>query len=215
MSRLSSLSVLCLLLFASNAFGGQNEIVIDDFEGGLTPGWNVQSFTGFNDYRVVMDGPNHVMFTESRATASSLYFEKKIDLKEYPLLNWCWKIEATVPGGDVSSMASDDYPARIYIVFPHWYYPKTRSINYIWANQLAKGEVVSSPFTANSQMVAVESGNSAAGQWICEQRNVYEDYRQIFGEEPRLIGAIAIMTDSDNTGTSARAWYDDLRFSRE
>ncbi len=211
----SPVVLLSLLLFATHIQAQPSEILIDDFESGLAPGWSVQSFVGFNDYRVVMQGPNHVMLAESQATASSLYFKTNIDLRDHPVLSWRWQIESTVPGGDVRYKKSDDYPARIYVVFPRWYYPQTRSINYIWANQLPKGAVAPNPYTENSQMVAIESGHGKAGEWLLEKRNVYEDYRQIFGEEPGKVGTIAIMTDSDDTGTSARAWYDDIRFLAE
>ena len=207
--------LLSLLLLATHIHAQPPKILVDDFESGLAPGWSVQSFVGFNDYRVIRDGPNHVLLAESQATASSLYFKTKIDLMDHPVLSWRWKIESTVSGGDVRFKGSDDYPARIYVVFPHWFYPKTRSINYIWANQLPKGEIAPNPYTENSQMVAIESGNGKAGEWLLEKRNVYEDYRQIFGEEPGNVGAIALMTDSDNTGSSARAWYDDVRFQAE
>ncbi|PLY03087.1 MAG: hypothetical protein C0623_02525 [Desulfuromonas sp.] len=190
-------------------------ILIDDFEDGLSPDWTVESFVGETDYQVVEENGSHVLAATSKGTASGLFFEKEIDLATYPILSWRWKIDQTVPGGDVRSKEKDDYPARVYVVFPHWFFPKTRSINYIWANRLPAGEIVPSPYTANSQMVAVRSGGDAAGKWQSERRNVYADYRRIFGEEPRLVGAIAIMTDSDNTGTSARAWYDDLQLSKE
>jgi hypothetical protein len=60
-------------------------------------------------------------------------------------------------------------------------------------------------------MVAVESGTERVGEWLVERRNVLADYRRLFGEEPPAVGAIAIMTDTDNTGASAEAWYDDLQ----
>lgn len=59
-------------------------------------------------------------------------------------------------------------------------------------------------------MVVVESGNENVGKWVEEQRNVYEDFKMLFGEEPPTIGGIAIMTDTDNTGESAIAYYDDI-----
>ena len=59
-------------------------------------------------------------------------------------------------------------------------------------------------------MVAVESGDEKAGTWITEERNVYEDYRTLFGEEPPVIGAVALMTDTDNTGGEAIAYYGDI-----
>jgi hypothetical protein len=59
-------------------------------------------------------------------------------------------------------------------------------------------------------LVAVESGNGNAGKWVNEERNIYEDYRKFFGEEPPLLGAVALMTDTDNTGEEAVAWYGDI-----
>ncbi len=59
-------------------------------------------------------------------------------------------------------------------------------------------------------MIAVESGEARRGEWISEEQNVLEDYRNFFGEEPPNIQGIAIMTDTDNTGESAVAFYDDI-----
>jgi hypothetical protein len=64
-------------------------------------------------------------------------------------------------------------------------------------------------------MIVVESGLDRVGQWIEEQRNVYEDYKQAFGEEPPLVNGVAIMTDTDNTGEEATAFYGDIGFKRE
>jgi hypothetical protein len=61
-------------------------------------------------------------------------------------------------------------------------------------------------------MVAVESGDGNAGRWVDEERNLVEDYRRAFGENPPMVGAVAIMTDTDNTGEHAVAWYGAIRF---
>ena len=62
-------------------------------------------------------------------------------------------------------------------------------------------------------MVAVRSGRDGTGKWQSESRDVLADYRRIFGEEPGTADAVAIMTDTDNTGTKVEAWYGDLAFS--
>jgi hypothetical protein len=67
--------------------------------------------------------------------------------------------------------------------------------------------MIASPYAANSIMISVESGLSEAGKWLTETRNVYQDYRRAFGENPPEVGGIAIMTDSDDTGESAAANY--------
>jgi len=72
---------------------------------------------------------------------------------------------------------------------------------------------VPNAFTSNAMMIAVESGPAKTGQWVTEERDILTDYRRVFGEDPPEAGAIAIMTDTDNTGTEATAWYNDIILS--
>ncbi len=200
-----------LLLLSPLVRAGDGDMLIDDFENGLRPGWQEKSFQGRTEYRVVQDETGYVLEATSQGTASALILNQTIDLKAFPVLSWRWKVENILPRGDARNKAGDDYAARIYVVFPHWFFPKTRTINYIWANKLPVGAVVPNPFTSNAMMVAVQSGEDKVGEWVQENRDVLADYRRIFGEDPPVAGAIAIMTDTDNTGSSAVAWYDDIR----
>jgi hypothetical protein len=75
--------------------------------------------------------------------------------------------------------------------------------------------MVANPYTDNVMMFVLQSGDAQLQQWVAETRNVYEDYKTAFGEEPPLINAVAIMTDTDNTGESAVAWYGDIEFRGE
>ena len=61
----------------------------------------------------------------------------------------------------------------------------------------------------------MESGPEQTGRWINEERDILADYRRLFGEDPRAIGAIAIMTDTDNTGGEATAWYGEITVSTD
>ena len=63
-------------------------------------------------------------------------------------------------------------------------------------------------------MFVVESGAEKLNQWVSEKRNVYEDYKKAFGQEPPMISGVAIMTDTDNTGESATAYYGDILFKK-
>ena len=64
-------------------------------------------------------------------------------------------------------------------------------------------------------MIAVESGNEKAGLWLTEERDLRTDYRALFGSEPPEAAAVAIMTDTDNTGGTAEAWYGEIVLSTE
>lgn len=211
-------AVLCIGLFILSAIPSgavSDQLVVDDFEQGLGPQWTVKSFKGETGYRVVTDNGNRVLQADSRAAASGLVKKLDLDPRTAPILSWRWKVAGTIPQGDERTKAGDDYAARIYVVFPHWFFPKTRTLNYIWANRLPQGESLPNAYTGNAVMIAVQSGSAKAGQWLTERRNIVADFRRAFGEEPPKIGAIAIMTDTDNTGARIMGWYDDLVLERE
>jgi hypothetical protein len=183
------------------------EIIIDDFSNGIKPGWKIRSFKGTTDYTWIKQDNRTYVRATSKGTASGLYYEIKFEPRQYPYLRWQWKVENIIASGDALQKSGDDYSARIYVVFPSFFFWNTRAINYIWANKLPKEQAVPNPYTANSIMISVESGRAESGKWITETRNIYEDYKRFFGKEPPMAGAIAIMTDTDNTGESATADY--------
>ena len=216
------------------------ERVIDRFSektgpDGLPSGWEPLTFKKVPNhtlYTLQESSGNFYLKADSRASASGLIKRIEINPRTYPILSWRWKIEGVVPSGDVRRKDRDDYAARIYVNFAfdpetaglwervqygtyktlHGEYPPKASLNYIWAAGLEKGGSIASPYSRRSMMIAVESGAAAVGRWRTEERNVLQDYRDLFGEEPPMIQGIAIMTDTDNTGESAVAYYDDIVF---
>jgi len=166
-------------------------------------------------------------------SASGLVFRHQGAVADAPVLRWRWKIAATLPKGDEREKRGDDYAARVYVTFKYepsraglatrlkyaaikavrGEYPPHDAIAYIWANKLAAGEAVHSPYTKRVMMVAARSGESAAGEWRSEKRNVLEDYRRLFGKEPPPYAGIALMTDADDTRGAAEAWYADVVLS--
>jgi len=73
---------------------------------------------------------------------------------------------------------------------------------------------VDNAFTDFAKMIVVESGAELIGSWVEEERNVYQDYRLAFREEPPAINGVAIMSDTDNTKERVVAYYGDIMFLR-
>ncbi len=206
---------LLFLLLSTTTAAAEPVRVIDDFDNGLDAQWETKAFHGLTIYETVAEEKGQVLRADSRGTASGLVYKIDYSLDDYPYLLWRWKIAHVLEKGDARHREGDDYPARLYVIFSHWFFPKTRSINYIWANRLPPGTFLANAFVGNAVMLAAESGDQKAGQWLEEARNVRDDFRRIFGEDPPRVGAIAIMTDTDNTGETATAWYDDIRLSAD
>lgn len=203
--------VLLLLLCAESVFATGLRV---EFARGLA-GWEEKRFNGRTDYRLVEDSGRKVLQAESRGQASALIYWSDVDPNKTPILRWRWKIDRVLQDGRAGTRAGDDYPARIYIIFDSWLPNYARSLNYIWASHLAREEVVVNPYYERSIMLAVESGAAKVGGWVVEERDLRVDYQRMFGGEIPKIRAVAVMSDGDDTGESARAWFDWIEFVAE
>jgi len=208
-------SFFVFILACSSSFVHGEEILVDDYQNGLSPHWQEKRFKGKTHYTVVREDGLQCIRAVSRASASALIYKMEYDLRDYPWLTWTWKVEDILVKGNATIRAGDDYAARVYVVFPSVAFWRTKTLVYIWANKLPQAKAVPNPFTSNAVMVAVESGREKRGQWLLEKRNVLDDYREYFGEDPPKAGAVAIMTDTDNTGEDATAWYGPIRILSE
>jgi hypothetical protein len=161
-------------------------------------------------------------------------FPLSVDPKEYPYLHWHWNVPALIHNADNTRRATEDSPARIVIafdgdrsklpieerIFADQFRLFTKQefpyalLMYIWENRAPVGSVIDNLHTSRIKMIVADSGNGNVGVWREETRNIYEDYRRAFGEEPGRIKSVAIMTDTDNTGADAEAYYGDIAFLR-
>jgi len=202
-----------LALFVWCGVAQAEDVSVVHFKTDNMAGWEGKEVKGKTDYRLVREGGNVVIQAYSKGTASGLVKKVKLDPHLFRYLSWSWKIGGTMAKGDEKKKTGDDYAARVYVVFPGRFFWQTRTINYVWANHLPKEESISNPFSSHTKMVAVESGPARAGQWVMEHRDVLADYRRLFGNEPGELGTVAIMTDTDNTGSEAIAWYGEITLS--
>ena len=204
--------------------------------GGPFPdGWEPLTFDKIEkhtEYSLVEDNGVVAVKAVSRASASGLVRKVDIDPMQYPVVEWRWKVDNVLKKGDVTRKDGDDYPARLYITFrydsskvgfferakyeairfAHGEYPPLGAVNYIWESKSPVGTVVPNPYTGRVRMFVLQSGDAKAGTWVKESRNLVEDYRKAFGADPPRISGVAVMTDTDNTGESAVAYFGDIVF---
>lgn len=181
--------------------------------GGLT-GWTEQTFRGRapTGYRAVPDAGVQVLEADCRSSASGWIWKEKVDLRSTPVLRWRWKAANGYPGIREREKAGDDFPARVYVVVDGgWAVWRTRTLAYVWASAAAQGADWPSPYTSQAHVVALRAG---AGAWQEERRDVRADFKRYFGLELEAVDGVAVMTDCDDAGGAARAWYGDLRFEK-
>ena len=178
-------------------------------------GWRQRSFAGQTQYSLQPLDGRVVLFAESEAAASAWYKKIKVDLTQTPVLNWSWRKHRGINPGDESKKSGDDFVARLYVIKDGGlFFWKTQALNYVWSFQHEKGEEWVNPFAVkNAWMVAQQDASSASGEWFVERRNIVSDFARLYGRQIDSIDGVALMTDSDNSGSSASAYYGDIYFS--
>jgi hypothetical protein len=183
-------------------------------------GWTERAFEGATRYTVVPSsatGADRAALRAdcSEATASGRLLEREIDLDRTPILEWRWRVDAIYEGLDEQQKSGDDYPARVYVVARRWPAFRSRAINYVWSSAQPVGTTWPNAFSDAFMMVAVQSGDDGIGEWITERRDVRADFKRLHDLDLDTVDALAVMTDCDNAGQTATAWYGPLRWRAE
>jgi hypothetical protein len=188
--------------------------------------WDPLTFPKINKhstYTIITEKGHSILKAESHSSASAIIYRKTWNVYEYPHLRWRWKVDNVYKKGDIRDKSGDDYPIRVYVLFPYdpkeaditerlqygiakalyGKYPPHSTLNYVWTGQNIAERIITSPYTDRAKIVILENGKSAIGTWVEETVNILDDYRAAFGKDPPHTAGIAIMNDSDNTGETA------------
>ncbi len=215
---LAGLLMVLLSLFLVNGSRAEDRITIpiEASKTGVPAGWDLKEWKGRADFEVVNLAGGKAIHLKSSSTSSALYRDVKFDIRDYPHIHWKWMVRSLPNGADVRHKSTDDQAAQVYVIFPR--FPalvNSRLIGYIWDTSAPAGSVVTSTKTSNTRYIVIRSGSAGLGEWFTEKRNVYEDYKKLFGEEPPMVGRVSVMIDSDDTKSSAESYIEDIYFARE
>ena len=232
----AALYAFCVASLAGTAFA-QSAPEITRFsntQAGAAPaGWQhvpLSSTKTATEYTTVVDEGVVVLKPTAHASASLMAFRTDFDPRAFPLLSWKWKVIQGIPGAETHSRAREDAPVRVMVSFSGdtsklsvvdraaSSFAKSASgqglpyaeLMYVWGGKVAVDSITTSALTSRIRMLAVAADDQGIGSWHNYTRNLVEDFRRAFGEEPGRVTAIQLMTDTDNTNSNAEALYGDI-----
>lgn len=217
------LSLLLIVSLASLVSAQGNRYVVEDWSKapvghkGVPPGWRSQNWGSPKyDFEVVNDGSTRVLRMLSEGDSSTINKEIKVDCKDFQVLQWSWKVVTLPKGADARKKATDDQAAQVYVTFPR--FPaavRSRVIGYIWDTTAPAGMTIKSQKTGLVTYIVMRSGEADLGKWLTESRNVCEDYKKIYGEDPdEKMEAVSLGIDSDDTKSKAEAFIGEIFFRK-
>lgn len=200
---------------------------------GLPRGWEevvLRRDLPRTDYRIVELDGRRVLRAKGRG-ASGLRCRVQADPHATPWMRWSWRTREVPPGMSVERSETDDSPARIVMGFhgderrlslrDRALYELVQLVTgqripyatlmYVWDAQLPVGTVVNNARTSRIRYLVVESGGGRARRWLRYRRNVAQDFRRVFGEDPGLVDSVGLMSDGDDLKVDVETWYGDVR----
>ena len=211
--------IILIVLQAAVTALADDRIVITDFSPGVDAkgvpyGWELKEKSGQADLSIVKDPGSHTLRLRSANTSFSIQKKVSVDIKQYPILSWKWKATKLPEGGDFRNSETDDQAAQIFLAFS-----RTKAIVYIWDTTAPEGLMgdAAAPFFMSIKVIVVRSGPNYLGKWIAETRDVYQDYRDLFGDEEKSlkVSGIRIQINSQHTKTSAESFFGDMAFQKQ
>ncbi len=198
-------------------------------------GWHHYEFPGkrATQYEFTRKDLRNVVAVTANSSASLLRQNVRIGPAQLSHLKFSWQVPELIANADLADRDLADSPVRIVLAFegdrskfsvknamlselsraltgePMPY----ATLMYVWCNTRAPGSVITSPRTDRIRKMVVESGAKNLNQWLDYDRDIRADFETAFGEAPGALIAIGIMTDSDNTKSTARAWYGPVKLA--
>lgn len=170
----------------------------------------------------------------AHAERSASMWRQQVNLQpdRVGVVEFSWWVERLPRDGDLSAAERADAPARVLFGFggdrsrlsqrnrmmfelAHALTgeePPYATLMYVWGNRKPVDSLVVNPRTDRVRKIVLDSGTEMLGRWRDHRRNLADDHRRAFGEDPGPLLSVALMTDADNTGSVARAWYGPVRF---
>lgn len=216
------LFTLTTLITARASLASPDVIIFDPVKDGLGEddvpvGWKLkQWFGGGHDIRIDENEGRSVLHLISKDNSFGVYKKIPFDIRDFPQLSWRWKVTVLPTGGDVRNKHTDDQAAQVYVLFPK--FPaavNTRLVGYIWENLTPKNLHVTSQKSSNTRYVVLRNHTDPLNQWMIETRDVLQDYRDLFNEEPPQVEGLTLMIDSDDTNSNAESYFDILQFRKK
>lgn len=177
---------------------------------------------------IVRDGGDSVLHIDADHAAGAI--AHVLDLPAATTLSWRWKVDRSVAAADMTKKKGDDFAARVYVFFDvptsslSWlqrvklklasrtlgHAMPTAALCYVWDNHHPVGTIAASPFSPLMRTIVLQSGNTRAGHWQVQRRDLAADYLAAFGRPAPRITGIALSADTDNTGGHVQAWFGDV-----
>ena len=155
-------------------------IVLEDFQSleadGFPVGWNGQrsKVTAMEAYSVHQE--DGAAFLKGKGANQRVYTKSiQWNPKTHPILRWRWRL--------VSVPEQADFMAGVFANLDTDFLLIPVSTKYVWSGTKSQGTITDGGMFGAAEVV-LRSGSQPIGEWVTEEVNAYEDFKEIHQHEP-------------------------------
>lgn len=131
------------------------------------------------------------------------------DVQKRPYLRWSWRAKGLPEGGNEKYDRSNDTGGAVYVTFSTDWLGRPKSIKYTYSSSLPVGTTVD--YGPLQVLVVASEAEQGLDEWVTHERNVVEDYKRLFGDDPDNTPlALMMWSDSDTLDETATIDFDDI-----
>ena len=209
-----------LLLTVAGPLAAQSDCrTIEDFStakvGELPGDWKLRKDSGKEVYRTAEESGLRFLRATAKGLGVQVAKEYEWDLGAYPMLVWSWRPLEFPKGGDERESKTNDSALAVYMLVPYSRIRGPKAVKYIWSEKVPVGTRLDSNMGLTQVRVLRSGAPEKKGEWVEERVPARDDFKRYFdvAETPKPAG-IAVLTDSDDTGSTAQGDYTSFRACR-
>jgi hypothetical protein len=183
-------------------------------EEGVPAPWELKVKSGKAGMDIVEDMQTKVLHLSCQDASFAMEQATNVEVQLAPVLTWRWKAVRLPPRGDVRAHKTDDQALQLLLAFEG-----KNVLSYVWGTQAPVGTVVDGsmgwPISVTLKVLVVQSGEADVGRWVTMTRNVLDDYRRLFQEEPGRLKGIRVQSNCQHTDAEAEGYMGPIQVTAQ
>ncbi|MCX5796657.1 MAG: DUF3047 domain-containing protein [Elusimicrobia bacterium] len=180
---------------------------------GVPAPWQLKVKVGIAEVKNILENGEKALHLVCKDSSFAVERQINVNVADYRRLAWKWKAVHLPPQGDLRNKGANDQGLQLLLAFAG-----RKTLSYVWDSNAPEGTVsdesIGWPVNMKIKVMSVKTGAADEGKWITFSRNVYDDYRTIFGEAPGAVQGVRVQSNTQYTHSVAEGYVGNIVFSR-
>lgn len=153
-----------------------------------------ESISRHSEYQIKTADGTTFLHMQSENAGSGIVLKEAFDPREFPIVEWKWRVDDPITGVDHTRKSGDDYPVRVYLFWEYdgtglgfadrmryrayralrGEYPPHSGLAFTWTHNPVETRLYPNPYSDRVGMRVMRGPETSLGSWQTERINILE-----------------------------------------